>query len=227
MKWAVVRVGILAVCGLLGMAASACAQITVSAAAESDYRFRGISRSYGRPDLRLNINFDHESGAYAGLSVIGYDAMYIGRQADVMSYAGFATRPKNGMSWDVGWAHTHTRAYGAYDYDEVYGGVSLGGGRLRVSYSPDYYGRDIRTLYTDLSLAHRLTPHWRVFGHAGALTPVSGYVRRPRYDLRGGAAVTFGRCDLLLALSQTANIRGYRGHNIGGRALIVSASYAF
>ena len=56
------------VAGLLGICPAVHAQTTVSAAIESDYRFRGISLSDGKPDVRFNIGYDHKSGAYAGLS---------------------------------------------------------------------------------------------------------------------------------------------------------------
>jgi len=211
--------------GLLGACPAVHAQTTVSAAVESDYRFRGVSLSDGTPDIWLNLDYDHRSGAYAGVSVIGTGGGYAG-QAHVAAivYAGFASRPVGGMSWDGGIVHTHDDDY---DYDEVYGGVNAGAASLRLSYSPHYYGRRAQTLYTDLRVSRPLSANWRVFAHAGALTPLSGYVRRPRYDVQAGAAVTTGRCEFQLSLSRTARFWGYGGRDYGGQAAVLTVSYVF
>jgi len=51
---------------LLAFSGASNAQFGASLGVESDARFRGISLSGGRPDLRLSLSYDHASGVYAG-----------------------------------------------------------------------------------------------------------------------------------------------------------------
>ena len=222
----IVLVTALALCALAGQAR---AQLAASAAVDSDYRFRGLTLSQGQPDLRLNLSFDHKSGAYGGISLItsqGYD----GDRAMTgdIEYAGVVSARRHGLAWEAGVTHSHIQGRGVYDYSEVYGGMLGEHFSARLSWSPSYYGRNRQTLYADFSTSARLSSHWRVFGHAGALTPLSGPTRRERYDVRGGVAADIGRYEVQVAWTKTNPLIVYPATKLDdGEGIVVSLSAFF
>lgn len=214
---------------LAALASHARAQVTVSAAVDSDYRFRGLTLSGGQPDLRLNLSYDHKSGVYAGLSVVGarkYDGT-AGLVSDI-EYVGFVSPRLRGMAWEAGLTHTHIREHVVYDYSEVYGGVLSDHFSARLSWSPRYYGRRMSTVYADLNAGQRLSTHWRVFGHAGALTPLTGLQRKGRYDVRAGVAASLRNYELQLAWTKSNPVVVYPGRTVySGEAVVVTATCYF
>ncbi len=199
---------------LLCQAAPARAQLSLSAALESDYRFRGLSLSNGRPSLGLSVAYDHPSGAYAGASVIGQDTAHDGaRLLGYMEYAGYAFHTgSGGPTFDVGADNENFSQYSgkayAYSgkpqdlhYSEVYGGVSWRGFSSHLYYSPDYFKAGASTLYADIDGVWRPNDDWRLFAHAGALSPLAGGGGRERYDLRFGVARAFRNSEAHVAWS--------------------------
>ena len=219
------------------MAAPIHAQVAVSAAMESDYRFRGLSLSHGQPDIRLGLSWDHSSGAYAGLSLIGAGGKAAWghdkgvRLLGYVDYAGYILRPKRGPAWDVGITnmHVHNSLQGSFSYDfsEVYAGVVGDHVSFRLSYAPSYFGRPWRTVYADLSGGKRLSPHWRAFAHAGMLTPLSGRFRGQRYDLSAGVAVSVRTYDVRMAWTRSNPVPSYPGQYVyeGDGLLVTAAAY--
>jgi uncharacterized protein (TIGR02001 family) len=222
--------------GIQGWLAAAClagtiaalpaqAETSVSLTIDSDYRFRGYSLSEDQPDVRLNLSYDHPSGAYAGLSV------YATRRAGLASYVGYAGyvwRPANGPKWEAGVTATHVRDHENYDYSEIYGGVITQAFTARVYYSPNYFNSRSRTLYTEINTGQQISSRWRVFAHAGYLTPLSGHLRRNRYDVRVGASLNVSHYVVQAAWSQSTPQPAYPYHSaFDGQALIVSVSDFF
>ena len=222
----------------LCLAAGARAQTSLSAAVESDYRFRGFSLSSERPALAINLNYDDASGVYAGLSGLGVATAQMGPQwLGSVAYVGYSARRDGGrLALDVGLSNTNVTNYSfgrhAYDYMEVYGGVISDHFAAHAYVSPDYDGRAERTLYTDLDAAYRPAPQWRLFGHVGALTPITarleGIKTREQYDLRAGVSTQYKHCELHLAWSLAGPAPGYadwRGRSQS--AVVVGAAYDF
>ncbi|HTK34428.1 MAG TPA: TorF family putative porin [Caulobacteraceae bacterium] len=238
---------------MLAVPARGLAQVSVTAMVESDYRFRGVSLTDGKPDLKLAIAYDHASGAYAGASVV------IGkndgdRRVEALGYAGylgFAKRSGVGLTWDLGattsrlvdsvpstvivrpatgpaYTISSIRHYIAA-YNEVYAGVSKGAVSVYAHLSPDYIGVNRGTAYFDLNWTTRPRDHLRLFWHAGLLTPlgVSGD-RSLRYDLRTGVAVEFSRGEVQLAWTKVGPRMDYPfGRRQSPEALVVSAAGFF
>ena len=211
------------------------AQISVSTSLESDYRFRGISLSNGRPALTASIAYDDSSGAYLGASAIAQDTAHAGVQMlGYVEYIGFATPKRGGVALDFGVNNETLTAYADREYvlryTEAYVGLTSSNISAHVYYSPNYFRAGASTLYADVDGAFRPAAHWRLFGHVGVLTPTGPADvqtnRRERYDLRAGVAREFQRSEVDLAwtatspspLNQTLPSRG---------ALVVSASYFF
>ena len=203
--------------------------ITYNIGVVSDYRYRGISLSNARPAMRLNLAYDHASGAYGGVSLIGTRADSYGNIGlSYVGYAGYVWQSRRGPSWEAGISDTHIHDTFNYDYNEVYAGLITQAFTARVYYAPHYYGSRQRALYSEVATAKRLSSNWRAFLHAGALTPLNGTWRRERYDVRAGLAVSLSHYELQAAWSHTVPAPVYFARRPDdGDALVLSASCFF
>lgn len=187
---------------LLGGAAQA--QLGATISVESDYRFRGVSLSDSKPAWRLTVNHDFMSGAYAGASATRVELARDDRYSQLVGYAGYVTRPRDGRSLEFGASFSHFTGDSSYDYLEAYAGLLAERWALRVHYAPDYFGRGVQAAYLDANTNWPLNEHLRVFGHAGVLVPLAGRSfgpddKRTRADLRLGLGAVAGSFDLQLA----------------------------
>ncbi len=98
----------------------------------------------------------------------------------------------------------------------------------RLYYTPHYYGGRTKTLYSEFSTSKRLSPNWRAFLRGGALTPLNGWSRHERYDVRAGLAVSLSHYEIQAAWSRTNPLPAYHGHPADvGDALVLSATCFF
>ncbi len=184
----------------------------MSVALDSDYLWRGVSLSDGRPVASLGINFDHKSGVYGGLTLTAVDS----RQdppsfQGYVAYLGYAHRLEGGGSWELGVVNSETSTYLDHkysdNYTEIYAGLSRNDISAHIYYSPRNILDDASTLYGEVDGAIRPASGWRLFGHAGLLVSLSGHPpsggERARFDLRAGVAREFKACELHLAVTTT------------------------
>lgn len=197
--------------GLLGHASGAFAQAAVSAALQTDYRYRGRSLSERQPTLSVAIAYDHSSGLYAGASAIAERTEHRGvEMLGHIEYVGYAVRRGAGPGWDVGIVNTKVTAFEpvkrSAEFQEVYAGVTTDHFSFRTYYADDYYELGFHSLYVDAGATIRPAPNWRLFGHAGALVPVGAQTngRRTRYDYTLGAATTAGSNELSLSWTRSS-----------------------
>ena len=219
------------------MVSPALAQVGLSASVTSDYQYRGISLSDGRPALSLTANYDHRSGGYASATVIAESTSNNGVQImGSEEYLGVARRMPSGDTWDAGFYHRRLRQfyYGtqASDDFEVYAGLQKGHLSYYLYYSPYYYGARYQNLYADITGSLRPAKHIRLFGHFGVTTPVSAPaapgLHLERYDFRLGAAVEFKAGVLQMAWTATTPESGYLpGRSQSHRAVVFSATHYF
>ena len=182
---------------LTPMAASS--QLGGSLAFESDYRFRGVSLSNERPDLRLTLAYDHASGAYLGTSVTRVEFRPDQPGLALQAYAGYAGEIVPAWRWEAGAIKTHLSKGSYYDYAEAYLGLLAERGSLRLYLAPDYFGTDARTAYLEFGWGWPLTPELRLFVQGGALHKFGASGNR--LDARLGAAWQTGELDWQLAWS--------------------------
>lgn len=180
--------------------AGAAAQVGVGLRLETDYRFRGVSLSGGRPDLHLDLAWDGANGVYAGAAATSVELERGPRRGQLIGYFGLA-RATGSVGWEFGATAAHFVAAGGYDYAELYAGLLGDGWNARLSFSPDYFGQGARTLYAELNAGRALLAPWRVFAHLGALGAIGGTAdaTHPRHDLRAGLGATLEAWDLQLA----------------------------
>jgi|HubBroStandDraft_5_1064220.scaffolds.fasta_scaffold168316_2 hypothetical protein len=78
-------------------------QFSASATLESQYRLRGVALTNDEPDARIEVSYDHSSGAYVGISLIGGKTVHDEfRGLGFVGYLGFAQATASGISWDLG-----------------------------------------------------------------------------------------------------------------------------
>jgi hypothetical protein len=79
-----------------------------------------------------------------------------------------------GRHVESGLAFLHFSGDAGYDFVEGYVGVLAERWSARVHLAPDYFGRDVSTVYAELDGHAVLDEHFRVFGHAGAIVRIAG-----------------------------------------------------
>jgi len=211
--------------------ARALAQVALSAAVDSDYRVRGLSYSDERPTLSLSFNYDDPSGIYGGATAIGVDTRHNGlERLGYIVFAGYAHRLGADRSWDVGVSNSSVslyldRRYTA-NYTELYAGMSLKSITVHLYYSPHYIGENAPTLYLDADASYHPARRWRLYGHAGVLTPLtagdSHSTGRTRADFSLGVAREFRPFEVHVQWTDTAP-RAYYPENYRQDANAVSA----
>lgn len=120
----------------------------------SDYRFRGISQSWGLPAVQGGIDYTHASGFYLGNwnSSISSNSYNNGASLEMDLYGGYRFEPAKDWTVDVGvlrYQYPGARLNSApatptgekYDNTEVYVGVTQGPFNAKLSYAmTDYFG---------------------------------------------------------------------------------------
>jgi uncharacterized protein (TIGR02001 family) len=220
------RVALAAIGSML--AASACGQVSGSVSVESDQRFRGVSLSDGKPDLRLSLAYDAPNGWYSGASATGVELERGSRQLELLGYAGHVWRAGVGLHWELGVTAAHFSGGTRYDYQEVFAGLLAERWSARVYYSPDYYSAGIPTVYAELNAGVPLAATLRAFGHVGALSRLRGSAQRTRVDVRAGLAHARDAWELQLAWHGIGRDGSYPTTYERQRAgWVLSASYSF
>ena len=184
-------------------AADASAQVSGSVAFVSDYLFRGVSLSDGRPVMQFNLTYDDASGWYGGAFASG--ARFVsdpGTHVQLIGYAGHARRLGGGLNFDAGASYATFTGLAGYDYAEVHAAFATNDAMVQLSYSPNYFDRSVPTAYLELNASlprgRLLTP----FIHLGVLRTLSersGYGQRTHVDGRIGVGCDIGRAALQLS----------------------------
>ena len=188
-------------------ATPACAQFSGSATVLSDYRYRGVSLSDGRPAVQLGATHDWPGGAYAGILASSVHFAGDGAHVLLLPYLGYAHRVRPGLNWEIGAQYSHF--IGACDgcYPELYAGLGSDHLSARVYYARNYFGQ-APALYAELNATRSLSARLRAISHAGALRSGGGDEGdnagdRYRYDLRLGVALTTRACEMQLTWGTT------------------------
>ena len=210
------------------LAGSACGQVSGSVSVESDQRFRGVSLSDGKPDLRLSLAVDAPNGWYGGASATGVELERGSRQIELLGYAGHVWRIGAGLHWELGATAAHFTGGAHYDYQEVFAGLLAERWSARVYYSPDYYSAGVPTAYAELNGGVPLQANVRAFGHVGALSRLRGSAQRTRVDVRAGLALARDAWELQLAWHGIGRDGSYAtAYERQRTGWVLSASYSF
>ena len=220
-------------CAVAGLAltTAARAQFGASVALDSDYRYRGVSLSDSKPSLRLTLNYDAAERWYAGASATRATLTSRDSYLQTLGYAGWATQPVDGRSFEVGVDASHFVGIAGYDFAEAYAGLLAERWSARLYYAPNYYGRHVQVIYSEFNAHLPFDRGARLFAHVGALLPLGGGPGdggTSRVDISAGAGLVLGQWDLHLAAVAAARRGPYPAVYSGRRtAIVAGASYSF
>lgn len=156
----------------------------------TDYRFRGISQTFGKPTIQGGVDYSHESGIYLGNwnSNVNEATGYPGGSIEMDFYGGWKTTFAEDFGFDIGLLYyyypgTDTGVYspcnakngfscasGRVDNTEMYVGLSWKTLSFKWSHAfSDYFSipGTSGTNYFDLSGTYDLGDGWGVNGHVG------------------------------------------------------------
>jgi uncharacterized protein (TIGR02001 family) len=165
---AIVLIGVL-------LTGNARCQVSGEAAIASDNEYRGVSLNGNHPAPSFDISFDSASGWFVGglaSEVQFYQQTH--SSAEIVADAGYAYPLAPGLAWEVGATYSIFPNFTFYNYNEVFVGLSSTDWSARLYYSPDYFGRRVRTIYAEFNYAHPLGDHIRLLSHVGMLQGASG-----------------------------------------------------
>jgi uncharacterized protein (TIGR02001 family) len=202
---------------------------------QNDYRLRGYSISEGHAVGVADIAYDHGSGFYANGSVIA------GERGDqevgvvgLIGNVGYARRLGSRFTVDTGVVRiSRLQQYGASAtgrYTEGYVGLSTGNLSARISYSPDYLRKGVKTLYGEVNGGLDMPAKLRLDGHLGYLDCVDWPAGRrcvDRIDWRVGLSRQFERLEAHVALSGAEAPSGRDLRAGKNPALTFGASWTF
>ena len=151
---------------LLAGSTAALAEFSGNVAVVSDYLFRGISQSSSDAAIQGGLDYNFDSGLYAGIwgSSVDFDTEDITMELDY--YAGFGGDLTEGLAFDVGaiyYDYPGSGSLGSVDaeYWEVYASLSGDVGPMtlsgNVAYSPDFFAETGDALYLGLGAETEVT----------------------------------------------------------------------
>lgn len=218
----------------------------------SEYLYRGISQSNGKPALQGGVDYAHASGWYAGvwgsnISWLSDAAPGVSASLEADVYAGYKNRCGSDCSYDLGvLSYNYPGSYPAGfvdpDTTEVYGALGWRWFTLKYAHVVSSHvfgfttssgGKTRGSAYWDLSASVDLDQGWSLVAHAGH-QKIREHSAASYSDYRLGVArqTAFGSLALTYSTTNAQGDVGQPYHNSHGRdlgkdRLVISFSKAF
>jgi uncharacterized protein (TIGR02001 family) len=158
-------------------AGGAVAQVSGTLSVVSDYRYRGITFSDGKPAAQAGLTYDDPQGWYVGafgstvrLAPPGAPSSHF----QSIVYGGYATRLPSGISIEAGGDYSAFAGSSDLNYGEVFVGAGTESLSARIYFSSRYFGKSSNSVYGEVNATQPLIDGVRLHVHAGYL--------RYRYD---------------------------------------------
>ena len=185
------------------------AQVSANVALLSDYRYRGISLTAGKPAAQVSAAYDDPQGWYAGgtLSAVLARCWQDCGGLQGVAYAGYATQNASGLTVDAGANYRFGTTGNDYRFGEAYAGLAYRDSSARVYYASRYFGQSVSATYAELNQSLALTPQARLIGHVGWLHTGAGPYGIPaatRADVLLGGSVDVQSFELQLTWQHAA-----------------------
>ncbi|MFO1504557.1 MAG: TorF family putative porin [Steroidobacteraceae bacterium] len=153
---------------LLAVAGSAYADFTVTPTVVSDYDFRGVTQTLEDPAFQLGLNYNHESGFYAGVWGSNVDFGPGKPNVEVDLFTGFSGGDAaETVGYDVGVIYYAYPSASSIDSIEIYGGLSKGWLSGKLWYSPNIASTGDSGWYIEGNATVPLPHNFSLLGHAG------------------------------------------------------------
>lgn len=198
----------------------------------TQYIYRGLASSDGNPALQAGLDFESDSGLFAGAwaSSIDLPSADGGRDTELDYYAGYEYAPDNPLSMSVSLVHYSYPGGSAdrsYDYTELLLGMSLQKRySIEFGYSNDVYGRDAIGRHVELRADWPLQSAWVVNAGVG-LNDLEdlGASRYLYWDVGASARYSWLTVDLRWYDNEEPD--GYFAYISAGSQFVVSLSASF
>lgn len=215
--------------GIAAAAFSAQAQqteISANVMLVNDYKFRGVSQTDRNRAIQGGFDYNHESGAYAG---VWASTIEFADNIEMNYYAGFAGALTEEVGYDVGVLAFEYPGLSNIDTLEVYGALNYAGLQGKVSYTDDYFGTNGRATYVEFGYGTQLIENLSLDLHIGRTNAKNDiFNNKSSYN---DYAVTLGTSALGLDVSlgwvDTNLNRGSCGSNACGSRMVFGVGKSF
>lgn len=210
----------------------AVAEVSGHVALTSEYIYRGLSWSSGNPALQAGLDYEHDTGFFAGVwaSTVDLSNPTGRRDVELDYYAGWHFASDSPFSASVSLMHyTYPDNSGAFDYDYTEALVTAAwtdSYSLELGYTEDLYGFDVSGRHAELRGSWPLPNAWVVsagLGHKDAdVLAASSY----RYwDV--GASARYSRLTIDLRWYDNESPGGFLDRVAAGSQLVGTLTLAF
>lgn len=153
---------------LMAASAAHAGEFSMTVTATSDYDFRGVTQSAGKPALQASIDWAADNGLYVGAWASNVDfGNCCDESVELDAYVGFAGGDEEGLTFDVGAVYYTYPGAEDIDYPELWAGIAYGMFDAKVWYSWDFFAIDKSAYYLEGNLSIPLPSDFGLSLHLG------------------------------------------------------------
>jgi|PlaIllAssembly_1097288.scaffolds.fasta_scaffold46974_3 uncharacterized protein (TIGR02001 family) len=198
---------------LLASASAAHAEFSGTAAAVTDYNWRGVTQTAQGPAVQGSLDYSHSSGFYAGLWGSNVDfGDCCDESVEVDIYAGFSGGEE--LVWDVGINYYSYPGADDLDFGEIYASLGYKWIEGKIWYSDDFGNYGKSAMYYEANAAFELPYNLGLAGHLG-YSDGSGieeaYGQGDYIDWSIGLTYTYNHFDFGLKWVDGSDLKTYDG----------------
>lgn len=157
------------------LAPTVSAEVSGYVGASSDYRFRGVSQSAGKPALQAGIDYSADNGFFAGAwaSTIDFDKGLgaddaTGADVELDVFAGYAGSLGDNIEYDFTiYQYLYPGDDISQDYRDYTLGIYVSDFHFAYWYANDYGNGGDDYSYFETNYSHELSENWSLDLHAG------------------------------------------------------------
>lgn len=207
-------------------------ELSGAATLTSEYIYRGLEKSDGNPALQLGLDYEHDTGLFAGVWASTIDLSTAAGQFDIELdyYAGFHFDPEAPVSATLTvlrYTYPGQSGMQSYDYTEVLVGASWRDQySIELGYASNLYGFGRIARHWELRSEWPVANAW-VIGAALGGNDMSdaGVSRYLHWDI--GASARFSRLTFDLRWYDNEQVDGFAALSSANSQIVLSISAAF
>lgn len=192
----------------------------------NDYKFRGISQTDRGRALQGGFDYNHESGAYAG---VWASSIEFADNIAMNYYAGLTGNVTDAVGYDVGVLVFEYPGQSSINTVEVYGALDYAGLTGKLSYTDNYFGTRGRAYYWEFGYGTELVQNLNLDLHVGVTDAKKNLFGNKNEYVDYGVSLSTSAIGLDLSVGwiDTNLNRGNCGSNACGSRVIVSVGKSF
>lgn len=208
------------------------AELSGAVTLTSEYIYRGLQMTDGNPALQLGVDYEHDSGLFAGAWTSTADSSSpLGRRdVELDYYAGFHFAPDAPVSAILTllrYTYPGQTTLRSYDYSELLASLIWREQySLEYGYAHDLYGFDANARHWELGAEWPLRNAW-VIGAALGRNDMSDGGVSPYLHWNLGASARFARLTVDLRWYDNEAVNGFAARYAAGSQFVLSVSAAF